>query len=157
MYCCAAGTSADCERLAQGARLELLDMSRREQLRDNRTPLEEVQARCIRVHAAEKLLQRYLYSNPVLSVWQHFSYCVALIFLSYTTHTHLPQSVMLLGGVDATGFHLSEINSGGSVSRVQYAALGSGTFAAISTLEAGETSSVPIYNFLLSSIICIKY
>jgi 20S proteasome alpha/beta subunit len=62
------------------------------------------------------------------------------------THTHaflcmrmcVLQAAFVLGGVDATGAHLYALHPHGSSDEGPFAALGSGSMAALSVLESGE-------------------
>ncbi|CAM9706567.1 unnamed protein product, partial [Ascophyllum nodosum] len=131
--CCGAGTSADADRATEGVRIALLRMASEIQaclpsmtahptrhghngksIITRNSNLDEVQRGCLRVSAAAYLLKRHLFR-----------------------HQGTISAALVLGGVDAVGTHLYQIHEGGSLAEVDFAAMGSGSLAALSALEGG--------------------
>eukprot|EP00611_Tribonema_gayanum_P010813 TRINITY_DN2092_c0_g1_i6.p1 TRINITY_DN2092_c0_g1~~TRINITY_DN2092_c0_g1_i6.p1 ORF type:complete len:329 (+),score=62.14 TRINITY_DN2092_c0_g1_i6:69-1055(+) len=117
IYCCGAGTSADCERLTLEARLRMMEFTRL---------MQSVHPAC----AGE------LCTDDVQR--QHCRVAAAHRFLKNATYHDVDKvlAAFVLGGVDTTGPHLYAIDQDGSSSKGPFAALGSGSMAALSVLES---------------------
>jgi 20S proteasome subunit beta 2 len=110
IFCCAAGTSADCDQITRKASHDLA-MLRIE--------------RDMSVNGIDHKLD--MLQTARLSI---------LTSLLQTNGGRRPSAVFLLGGVDEAGPVLCQIESDGSNQAVEYAALGSGALDAISILDS---------------------
>lgn len=107
IFCCAAGTSADCDQITRrtGHEMALLKIER---------ALSGYTESFDRVTSALKIIVNQL-TSP--------------------SHARNPSSVLIIGGIDSTGPSLYQVDSDGTYHRVSFAALGSGSVDAISVLE----------------------
>ncbi|GAB5034983.1 20s proteasome beta subunit pbb2 [Nannochloropsis oceanica] len=120
MYCCGAGTAADAEQLTAAVRTWLrLEASKSiTTIREQTLPPSRPRS-LPRVVAAARGLSRLLGKGGV-------------------------SAAFVLGGVDATGPSLFQIESDGTTQKVPFTAMGSGFAAAMSVLESQHRSSLSI-------------
>lgn len=111
IYCCGAGTSADCEQISRRAKHLnfLLDVER---------DLDDVS------NIAN-------FNNPIL-------YSVKSIakMIKEGINNRKPEAVFIMGGIDNNDHALYQINMDGSYIKVNYASLGSGSIDAMAILES---------------------
>jgi 20S proteasome subunit beta 2 len=126
IYCCAAGTSADCDQLTREARhaLQLLRL-------ETAPPTNRVAA------GGESLNPSIIMSNT-----EYFDpISAALLCISRSQSKKrgrsgdTKSSVLIMGGYDSTGPSLHSIDADGVFTRVSFSALGSGSTDAIAVLE----------------------
>jgi len=109
IFCCAAGTSADCDKITLKAAHYLALLRIEKELAGDYKPFDDL------VSAALISIQNSI-RNP-------------------DNKNRKPQSVFILGGVDSSGPSLFQIDMEGSSNRVGYASLGSGSMDALAVLD----------------------
>jgi len=111
IYCCGAGTSADCEQITRRVKHlnYLLDIDR---------DMEDVST----IATA---------TNPIL-----YSVKSIVKLIKEGINSRKPEAVFIMGGIDSNDRALYQINMDGSYIKVDYAALGSGSIDAMAILES---------------------
>jgi 20S proteasome subunit beta 2 len=110
IFCCAAGTAADCDQITRrtGHQIALMRMER---------SLSGCSDSLDRVTSALRIVVSHL-SSP--------------------KSARNPSSSLIMGGIDSTGPSLYQIDTDGVYHRISFAALGSGSVDAISVLEVAR-------------------
>lgn len=102
---------------------------------------------------AARSLRQYLFKYMVINIYNVcmlivlFIYCMYIIFIQ----GHV-SAALILGGIDNTGPHLYSIYPHGSIDKLPYISMGSGSMAAISELESHWNENLTVITLFLNLI-----